>query len=222
MKRILLVVAVMFAVSACGGSNSNANHPLTTIPTVASSPIANQAGSNAEVATLTAAQTLAARPTTPTAATTPTSEPMIAPSPTTTAKTPTATPAAITDAAAVVGKLKAAGLPIGKVFAYTAATDPNHLLGRPNGYTSKVNFQDSRINTTDTSDPTDSSNGGSVEVYPTPAGAKARADYIQSLGQSLPMLVEYDYLHGGILLRLSQNLTPDQAKQYKVALAKLP
>ena len=34
---------------------------------------------------------------------------------------------------------------IGKIVVYTEETDSNNLLGRPNQYTSKVNFADNRI-----------------------------------------------------------------------------
>ena len=59
---------------------------------------------------------------------------------------------------------------------FTTETDPNKLLGRPNGYTSKASFTDNRIKATDVKDDrTDSvDQGGTVEVYPDEAGATAR------------------------------------------------
>lgn len=106
------------------------------------------------------------------------------------------------------------------VKAYTAADDPNHMLGRPNGYTSKTAFADSRVPADQVeglaSDAVE--RGGSVEVYPDEAGAKARMDYIQTIGKSLPMASEYDYLAGPVLVRVSRILTPDQAKEYEAAL----
>lgn len=47
-------------------------------------------------------------------------------------------------AATFAADLKAAGLDITRLIVYTAATDPNHLLGRQDGYTSKVAWQDPR------------------------------------------------------------------------------
>jgi hypothetical protein len=55
-----------------------------------------------------------------------------------------------------MGRLPARGMEIGKALAakvaeskvtvvYTAANDPNELLGRPNGYQSKIAFSDSRV-----------------------------------------------------------------------------
>lgn len=124
------------------------------------------------------------------------------------------------DAAGIAARLKAAGLPIGTVTVYTAATDPNHLLGRPGGYTSKVAFVDTRTSATGAKDSTPGSIdlGGSVEVFADSADAKARFDYGQKVEKAMPMLTEYDYLSGPVLLRVSKVLTPDQAAAYKKAL----
>lgn len=104
--------------------------------------------------------------------------------------------------------------------AYTAEDDPNHLLGRPNGYTSKTAFGDSRVKAADVEYlGTDSvERGGSVEVFADEAGAKARMDFIQSVSKNLPMVGEYDYVQGTVLVRVSRFLTPDQAKEYEAAL----
>jgi hypothetical protein len=98
----------------------------------------------------------------------------------------------------------------------TDANDRNHLLGRPGQYTSKVTFTDSRIQAGDVDglDPDDVERGGTVEVFATPADAKARADYIQGVVKSLPALLEYDYPHGAVLVRLSRFLSPSQASDY--------
>jgi hypothetical protein len=50
--------------------------------------------------------------------------------------------------------------------AYTAATDPDHLLGRQNGYTSKVNWGPD-------------GDTGTIEVFPDRADAIARQNYIK-------------------------------------------
>jgi hypothetical protein len=103
------------------------------------------------------------------------------------------------------------------VKAYTSADDPNHQLGRPNGYTSKTAFADSRVEQPDTEfvDADALSRGGSVEVYPDEAGAKARKDYIVNIGKNLPLAVEYDYVQGGVLIRVAQEMTPEQAAEYE-------
>jgi hypothetical protein len=103
---------------------------------------------------------------------------------------------------------------------YTAATDPNKLLGRPGGYTSKADFTDQRAkpNLDD-----EVQHGGSVEVYKDPAAAKKRDEYIAKILEGMPAFgAEYHYVKGGILLRVSGALTPEQAAEYEAALNKLP
>lgn len=100
----------------------------------------------------------------------------------------------------------------------TADTDPNDLLGRPRGYTSKTAFVDSRVNPGDVSDDREGSVdlGGSVEVFPNESDARKRKDYLDGLG---PILAGgYNYLDGPVLLRVSRHLTPDQAAEYEAAL----
>ncbi len=118
----------------------------------------------------------------------------------------------------VVQALKAAGVPIASVTTFTATTDPNHELGRPGGYTAKINWLDTRI----TQETSGIQGGGSVEVFCDANGAKARVDYITKLVNGLGGVVsEYDYQRGPIVLRVSGLLTPDQAKVYEQALAQV-
>jgi hypothetical protein len=102
---------------------------------------------------------------------------------------------------------------------YTAETDPNKLLGRPGGYTSKADFTDQRAkpNLDD-----EVQRGGSVEVYDDPATAKKRSEYITKILEGVPAFgTEYHYVKDGILLRVSGALTPDQAGEYEAALKQL-
>ncbi|MFC8433369.1 hypothetical protein [Streptomyces sp. NPDC057253] len=101
----------------------------------------------------------------------------------------------------------------------TAANDPNHLLGRPNQYTSKVTFTDTRIKASDVSGSEKGAleRGGAIEVFADASDAKARADYIQSVTKAMSALAEYDYVHDTVLVRVSHYLTPDQAAEYKAA-----
>lgn len=102
---------------------------------------------------------------------------------------------------------------------YTASTDPNDLLGRPGGYASKSDFTDDRAKP-DLDD--EVQKGGSVEVYDDPAEAEERGKYIaDTLGKMKIFGTEYHYLKGGILLRVSGELTPGQAAEYEAALNKL-
>ncbi|MCU1681949.1 MAG: putative secreted protein [Amycolatopsis sp.] len=127
------------------------------------------------------------------------------------AKAPTADEVTTT----LIGKIPTVKL----VKAYTAADDPNHLLGRPNGYTSKTAFADNRVpaDQVEGSAADDTTRGGSVEVYADAAGAKTRMDYIQAIGKASPLFSEYDYVNGGVLVRVSHLLTPDQATNYEAA-----
>jgi hypothetical protein len=105
----------------------------------------------------------------------------------------------------------------------TADNDPNHLLGRPHQYTSKVTFSDSRIDASDVSGlkKDDALRGGAIEVFGSNADAKTRAAYIQEVTKSLPILAEYDFVHGVVLVRVSHYLTPKQAAGYDKAAADL-
>jgi hypothetical protein len=118
-------------------------------------------------------------------------------------------------AAEVVEAFKDANLPIGKVKAYTADTDANGLLGRPNQYTGKTNFEDTRI-TADDADVCES-----IEVFADGQDLEARKTYIESVMNYTPMVQQYLYAHKNILLRLDDALTPDQAKDYETVLNKL-
>jgi hypothetical protein len=118
----------------------------------------------------------------------------------------------------VLDQLKAQGVPIGASVVYTAETDVNHQLGRPNGYVAKANFNDTRLKPADDFS-TDA--GGSVEIFSNSDGATARKKYIDDIGKALPMLSEYSYINGGILLRVSSTLTPAQAAEYEAALKKV-
>ncbi|MFJ6355359.1 hypothetical protein ACIQKB_38610 [Streptomyces sp. NPDC092046] len=141
--------------------------------------------------------------------------------------------------AAADGGTKPAGKPLaaGDVFTQLSAkvstaklsgvvtedNDPNHLLGRPNQYTSKITFTDSRIKADDVtgSGPGSVERGGAIEVFATAADAQARADYIGKVTKGMPVLVEYDYVSGPVLVRVSRYLTPSQAADYKAGAVSL-
>lgn len=101
-------------------------------------------------------------------------------------------------ASALAHQLQAKGLQVSRLITYTAATDPNHLLGRQGGYSSKVEW----------------STGG-IEVYPDPAGAQSRLAYLKSF--TPPLGDGYDFINGDAVLRLDATLTPAQAAQYHQA-----
>lgn len=102
---------------------------------------------------------------------------------------------------------------------YTAASDPNNLLGRPGGYTSKADWTDKRAKPKLDDEV---QNGGSVEVYADPADAEERATFVADTLDKMKIFgTEYHYIKGGILLRVSGALTPEQAAEYKKALDQL-
>jgi hypothetical protein len=107
-----------------------------------------------------------------------------------TAPATTASPSAEVIAARM-GLTKAPGY-----VAYTAATDPNHLLGRQNGYTSKVNWGPD-------------GDTGTIEVFPDRADAIARQDYIK--GFTCPFGFGYLTMTVTADLRLGCDVTPAQA-----------
>ncbi|MDI6712700.1 MAG: hypothetical protein QMD96_05620 [Anaerosomatales bacterium] len=114
----------------------------------------------------------------------------------------------------VVEALKAAGLPIGKVIVYNAENDPNKLLGRPGQYTEKVSWEDARLEQVDPEDP----EGGTVEVFARPEDLAARRSYLEQVTKAAPMFQQYMFEAGNVLMRVSFDLTPDQAKQYEAVL----
>ncbi|MFG1754924.1 hypothetical protein [Streptosporangium sandarakinum] len=127
------------------------------------------------------------------------------------------------DAAGVIKALADKGLPVSPTVTYTADDDPNKLLGRPNGYTSKASFTDQRVDAAKVAGAKkgDVELGGSVEVFDDADQAEQRADYIQQIGKKMPMLSEYDYVVGPVLVRVSKELTPDQAKAFDTALGEI-
>ena len=109
-------------------------------------------------------------------------------------------------------------MPIGESIEYTAKNDPNDLLGRPNQYTSKVTFEDTRLKPDPMAHKFDVQNGGSIEVFENQENAITRKEYLESIGKGSSPLSEYVYREDTVLLRLSHRLTPNQAEEYEDAL----
>ncbi len=109
----------------------------------------------------------------------------------------------------VLAILKAAGAPIGTVTVFTAENDPNKLLGRPGQYVAKFNFVDTRLE-----QPKGEIVGGTIESFSNGDDLQRRLEYVKGISQSSPMFVEYEYTNGLMLLRLSGDLTPEQAEEY--------
>lgn len=126
------------------------------------------------------------------------------------------------DAAGVVAALAEQGLPVKLSEAYTEQTDPNKLLGRPNGYTSKAAFTDGRVDASKVAGKKgDVGLGGGVEVFADADAAQARVEYIQGIAKSSPMFAEYSYASGNVVVRVSKELVPGDATAYETALGKI-
>jgi hypothetical protein len=112
-----------------------------------------------------------------------------------------------------------AGYPIGEIVKYDESTDLNHLLGRPGAYTSKVNFEDTRLKqiTLIEAPPT----GGTFEVFENEKDAQNRINYLhQIVGTSGPFF-QYEYYFDNVYFRIEGVLTPQQALQYEQAFTDL-
>jgi hypothetical protein len=125
------------------------------------------------------------------------------------------------DATAVLAKLTAAKLPISNGAVQDENTDPNNLLGRPNGYTSRASFDVTGGDRQGNKATVD--RGGVIEVFADATAAKTRADYIAALQKASPILgTEYHYLHGPVLVRVSGKVKPSVAAGFQAAVAGLP
>jgi hypothetical protein len=122
------------------------------------------------------------------------------------------------NAASALRALQRAGMPIGQFVNYTAASDDNHLLGRPGMYVTKVNFRDTRIPAVGDFD---TEGGGSIETFENKDDAQRRYDYVHAITSGSSLFFEYEYLRGTVFLRLSKVLTPDQAAGYERAFERL-
>ncbi|WP_328913397.1 MULTISPECIES: hypothetical protein [unclassified Streptomyces] len=101
---------------------------------------------------------------------------------------------------------------------YNKTTDPEHLLGTKDGYSSKIAFSDSRVPPAEVDGKADDAveRGGSIETFATPAEAHARADEIVAHAQG-PAAEEYHFYVGGSLVRVSWVMGPSQAADYRQA-----
>ena len=89
------------------------------------------------------------------------------------------------------------------VTAYTAATDPNHLLGRQGGYMSKINWSN-----------------GSIEVFSTRAEAQKRKTYLLAFAGT-PLAMGMTTSSGTYLLRIFDSQTPTQARALEAEFMKI-
>lgn len=113
----------------------------------------------------------------------------------------------------VVEAFDNAKFPIINATVYDETTDPNKLLGRPGRYVEKMNFFDERD--------IEKKNECSIEIFKTAEDAKARKDYLDTVGKAASMFASYSYLHKNVLLRISYGVLPKDAEVYRQALESL-
>ena len=131
----------------------------------------------------------------------------------TSAGKPAARPAAAqtAPAASPAAAVIANDMHLQSVVVVTAATDPNHLLGRQGGYTSDIDAGP-------TYSPGSTGSIG-IEVYPTAAGAQRRITYLEGFAGTM-FGDGYDYQTGTAILRLDAHYTPSQAHTMEAAFRK--
>ena len=87
---------------------------------------------------------------------------------------------------------------------FTVRNDPQHLLGRPDGYVAAIVVFDERV----TCDTLGVSCGAEIEQWPNEVAAQHRSGF-------QPLLVrEYHYRYGAVLIRVSGALSPAAALEY--------
>lgn len=108
---------------------------------------------------------------------------------------------------------------VSEAIAVNEDNDPNDLIGRPNGYTAATVLVDDRAGC-DTTDTSSTGNfgvdcGATIEQWPSDDDAQSRSDYIQELQHGNSILgSEYDTVRDNLLLRVSGDLKPSEAKEY--------
>lgn len=116
--------------------------------------------------------------------------------------------------------MKEAGLPIGEILVFDEKTDPNGNLGRPEQYTSKVDFSDTTLEQLDLKNPA----GGTIEVFANEKDCTARHKYLEGFADpSMGAfgLNQYMYKGDSVILRVSYDVTPTEAKEYETAFTNL-
>ena len=101
-----------------------------------------------------------------------------------------------------------------KTVVYDEETDPNENLGRPGQYIGKADFFDNRMEFED-------ENAGTIEFFSSKSDCNDRYDYLCNLSD--PELGafgvnEYIYKYDLAIFRVSFDLAPSEAEEYKKAM----
>ncbi|KAB1912366.1 hypothetical protein F8280_33345 [Micromonospora noduli] len=141
-----------------------------------------------------------------------------APTASSAAPAPAPAPAEPLTAKQVLAKLSAAKIGLTSAAIQDEDTDPNDLLGRPNGYLSRSSADlpggDKQ------GDKYGIERGLVIEVFPAVEDVERRSKYIQDTLKGMPILgTEYHYRadSGRVLIRVSGKVKPTQAKRVEAA-----
>lgn len=122
----------------------------------------------------------------------------------------------------ITNAFKEAKLPIGDVESFSKDTDPNEQLGKPGYYSAKADFADNRLDQINEEYTVEKDLiGGKIELFENGVDAKKRYNYLKRLNDPElgPIaLDEFLYLHDNILLRITYDLSEEQAQEYNKAL----
>lgn len=113
----------------------------------------------------------------------------------------------------IINLMKEKNSNIGKIVVYNEENDLNNLLGRPNQYTSKIQFADNRLDQSYVEE--NDAKGGTIEVFNSKEDMENRKKYIETISTQASIFAQYIYSKGNAILRLDTELTPEQAKEYE-------
>lgn len=110
------------------------------------------------------------------------------------------------------GVLRSADVPLYGYTVYDAASDPNKLLGRPSSYIEKASWSHEE--------------GGlaqsTIEVFKNNGDAERRRREVEQKLDAMPILGrQYIYLHKNLLVRISSDVTPQDAEKIEAAIKQL-
>lgn len=110
---------------------------------------------------------------------------------------------------------------IGRIVKITEDNDANNLIGRPGQYDAATFMQDTRLPCTakDQYDELSIGCGAKVERWASNKDARARVTDIQQKLKAYGLGAEYDYVRDGLVLRVSGDIKPSQAKKYETGFA---
>jgi hypothetical protein len=124
-------------------------------------------------------------------------------------------------AEAFLAALRLGGVPIADTETYSAESDPEKLLGRPNQYVARAAWRDTRINVSPPPGKKPEpgiASGGIVEIFANERDRETRQTMLAQAATQPPP-GQHLYGKGRVLVRVSRELTPAQAADYERVLA---